>query len=413
MPDAQKRRYDARLLWVPAVLLLIVIFFVVRHYTRPVLHVRVAHVARQSLTRTNSTNGRVEPQHNFAAHAPAAGTIKALFVHGGELVPAGKLLLAMDDADARTRLASAAANVKGAQASLDAVRHGGTHEEQLSLTQDQARNQTDLADAQRNLDTLKKLQTQGAASPSEVQAAQQRLDAARTALQNVQSRKTGRYASDDIAHAQATLTEAQTSYSAAQQVVAESNVRSPFAGTVYSLPVVLSEYVQPGQELLQLADLHKLQVRAYFDEPEIGSLAIGQVAKVDWDAKHGRSWSGHVIQLPSTIISYGTRNVGETLISIDNPDGVLLPNINVTVTVTTQHLDSALTMPREALHTEAGIDYVFLIKGNAVHRQTVTIGVTTLTQVQILSGLQEGDVVATGTANGEPLAVGTPIRVDQ
>ena len=53
-------------------------------------------------------------------------------------------------------------------------------------------------------------------------------------------------------------------------MVADSNVRAPFAGTVYSLPVSVSEYVSPGDLLLQMADLTKLQVRAYFDEPELG-----------------------------------------------------------------------------------------------------------------------------------------------
>jgi HlyD family secretion protein len=413
MADAKQSKFDSRLLWIPALLLIILIFFSVRHWTRQSLPVRVARAERQSLTKTRSTNGKVEPQKNFEAPAPAPGTIKALYVHAGELVKPGQLLLSMADDDAKSRAASALANLRGAQANLDAMTQGGTQEEQLSLTDNLSKAQAEAADAQRNLYTLKKLQAQGAASPSEVASAQQRLDASQVTLQGLDNRRTKRYAAADLTHARASLAEAQAAYAAAQAVVDQSNVRAPFAGTVYSLPVSQTEFVQQGQDLLQMADLTKLQVRAYFDEPDIGELQIGQVAKIVWDAKHGESWTGHVARLPSTIITYGTRNVGETLISIDSPDATLLPNVNVTVTVTTQHLDNVLTIPREALHTEAGSDYVYIVSGDALHRKKLTIGSITLTQVQVLSGLAEGDTVALGTTNGDPIAEGVPIRIVQ
>jgi HlyD family secretion protein len=193
-------------------------------------------------------------------------------------------------------------------------------------------------------------------------------------------------------------------------VVAESNVRAPFDGTVYSLPVSQTEYVQQGSELLQMADLSKLQVRAFFDEPEIGNLKVGQPSVITWDAKPNLTWTGHVMRLPSTIVNFGNRNVGETLVSIDPSNQTLPPNANVTVKVTTEHVEDALTVPRDALHREAGKDYVYLVNGSSIRRRNVTTGAINLTQVQILSGLAEGDVVALGTTNGEPLAEGVPIR---
>jgi HlyD family secretion protein len=255
--------------------------------------------------------------------------------------------------------------------------------------------------------------------------AQQTFNAARLNLEGLEKRKSDPYGSDDLAHARAALADAKATYTAARAVVDQSNVRAPFAGTVYSLPVSQTEYVQQGQELLQLADLTKLQVRAYFDEPEIGSLQVGQAAQIVWDAKPGYTWKGHVVRLPSTIINYGTRNVGETLIAIDSPvsespngaprdnGGLLLPNVNVTVTVTTQRVHDALTIPRDALHREAGVDYVFLVSHGRLVRRDVRTGAINLTQVQVQTGLAQGDVVALGTGNGDPLAEGEPIRVIQ
>ena len=411
MAEAKANKIEARVIWIVAGLLLIVVFFAARHFTRQSLRIRVAHAERQSLTRTISTNGKVEPQLNFSAAAPAPGTIQKVYVRSGDHVRNGQLLLSMQDTDAASRLASASANLKGAQANLDAIRQGGTQEEQLSLTDNLGKAQADADAARHNVETLKKLQAQGAASPGEELSAQQRLDVANITLQGLQNRKTSRYARSDVAHAQASVSEAQANYAAAQAVIAQSNIHAPFDGTVYYLPVSQSQYVQQGEQLLEVADLTHLRVKAYFDEPEIGNLQIGQVATVAWDAKHGRIWNGRVDRLPSTIINYGTRNVGETIISLDNPDGDLLPNVNVTVTVTTQHLDNVLTIPREALHTEAGADYVYLVVGDAVHRQPVTIGSINLTQVQILTGLKDGDTVALGTTSGESITEGVPVRV--
>ena len=195
------------------------------------------------------------------------------------------------------------------------------------------------------------LQKSGSASASEVSSARQRLNSANNQIQLLEKRQGSRYGSADLDHARAALEDAQANYAAAQSVVAESDVHAPFAGTVYSLPVSRTEFVEQGKLLLQMADLNHIQVRAYFDEPELGKLAVGQPIKIVWDAKLGRTWKGHIARVPSTIIAYGTRNVGEVLIAVDDSGGQLLPNTNVTVTVTTQHEENDLEhSPRGAAH---------------------------------------------------------------
>jgi HlyD family secretion protein len=169
--------------------------------------------------------------------------------------------------------------------------------------------------------------------------------------------------------------------------------------------------VEEGKLLMQLADLHHERVRAYFDEPEIGRLAVGQKIQIKWDAKPGRIWNGHIQRTPITVMDLGTRSVGEVLVAVDDADGQLLPDTNVTVTVTISSDASALSVPREALHSENGKTYVYKIVKDGLQRTYVTIGTINLTQAAILSGLQEGDMVATGTINGQPLQEGVPIKV--
>ena len=70
----------------------------------------------------------------------------------------------------------------------------------------------------------------------------------------------------------------------------KSNVRAPFDGIVYSLPVKQGGFVAGGDLLLQMADLRKVLVRAFVDEPDVGRLAAGDVLEVTWDAVPGRVW---------------------------------------------------------------------------------------------------------------------------
>ncbi len=389
---------------------MIVVFYLARIATLTRVPVRTAVAQRSELIKTLPTNGKVEPQVNSEAHAPYAGLVKALYVHEGQHVSQGTLLLSMDDTDAKARLATAMAALKSAQDNYNSIVQGGTQAQRLSLSGELSRTQIDRDQAQRNLDALKKLQMTGAASSSEVAAAQTRLDTDNAALANLEQRRTNSYDASDLSRATATMADAEAGYVAAQKVLNEANVQAPFAGTVYLIPVSRTEYVNQGDLLLQMADLSKMQVRAYFDEPEIGQLHVGQPVMIQWDARPGKEWHGHIARIPSTIITYTTRNVGEVLVTIDDADNDLLPNTNVRVTALVANEPNALNIPREALHTENGKQYVYLVRGGKLHRTSVVTGNINLTQVEILSGLKEGDVVALGSTNGQPIGDGVPIE---
>ena len=406
-----KRRKTSRWIWLSAAIGLAIIFYFVRMATRSRIPIRVATVVRSELRKTTPTNGQVEPQPqvNYEAHAPFPGLIKALYIHEGQKVSQGTLLLSMDDTDARARLATALAALRTAQENYNAMLQGGTQAERLSLSGELTKAQIDRDQAQHDLEALKKLQLTGAASPSEVASAQQRLDMDNATLANLQQRKSNSYDAGDLNRSKAALADAQAGFEAAQQVMNQANVHAPFRGTVYLIPVSRTEYVQQGSLLLAMADLSRMQVRAYFDEPEIGNLHVGQPVTILWDARPDKTWHGHIARVPSTIITYTTRNVGEVLVTIDDADNDLLPNTNVRVTALVANEPNALNIPREALHTENGQAYVYRVERDILHRTNVRVGNLNLTQVEILGGLKEGDVVALTSTNGQPIGDRTPI----
>lgn len=410
MPTTETRRVNPVLLWVIFLAVLLFAFIASRIFNRDTVEVRVAPVTHQNLLKSVSTNGKVEPVEEFPAYAPAPGVIAKVYVEVGQKVKVGDLLIKMDDSDATARLATANANLHTAQSNLHDLTQGGTQDERLGFAGDLSRAKLQQQQATSDLAALKQLQQKGAASPSEVASAEQRLQSANTSLQNIQMRSTQRYSASDRSRVEAQVADAKAAVAAAQNGYANANIRAKISGTVYSIPISTYDFVPAGENLLDVADLNRVQVRAYFDEPEIGKLAVGQAVKIAWDAKPDQAWHGHISRAPTTVITYGTRNVGECIITVDDAHGDLLPNTNVIVTVTISQRFNVLSIPREAYHPDGG-SYVYRVVNNRLVRTPVQAGVVNLTRVEILSGLTDKDTVALNAINNRELSNGLPVKI--
>jgi HlyD family secretion protein len=376
------------------------------------LPVRVAEVQRHDIVRTVSTNGKVVPTVDFQAHAPTGGEIKNLFVNLNQSVTQGQLLLRMDDTQARKDVAAAQSAVIAQQNQMKIMKNGGTQDESLSARADLDAALQQQKQANNSLETMKRLQTQGAVAQNEVASAQQKLTDANAKVNQLQTRHTNRYSSGDFGVQQSQIMQAQAQLSAAQTEIAAVDIRAPFSGTVYAIPVSQYDFVTGGEALLDVADLTRLQVLAYFDEPDIGRLAIGQPVEIVWDAKPGLVWHGHILEAPTTVITYGTRNVGECLITVDDAHGDLLPNTNVTIKVTTMRRQNVLILPHEALHTEGAVNYVYRVVGDRLVKTAVQVGVVNPVSAEIVSGLKEGDKVALNATTEGDLSDGLRIKAE-
>ncbi len=395
--------------WLAGIVLAVIVLAAFMSRRRDV-PVRAERVVRTTITAAISTNGKIEPINNFEAHAPAPATVKRVAVKEGDRVKSGQLLLELDDAEARAQAARTLAQIKAAEADLNAVRSGGTHEEVLTARSELAKARAERDAAQNNLEALRRLQEKGAASAAEVKAGENRLKAAQAQVTLLEQKLAGRYSNPEVERVLAQLSQARAAYEAAEQLLRDSNVRAPRDGTVYSLPVRAGNFVNAGELLVQVADLSKLQVRAFVDEPDIGRLAPGQKVTVTWDALPGRTWEGAVSQIPATVVQRGTRTVGELTSVVDNPDGKLIPNVNVQVTITTVQHANALTISREAVRQEDGRRYVYeIVKGELVKRYVDT-SISNLTRMEVTGGLADNAQVAIASLSAQPLREGLSVR---
>src|SRR5271157_3658837 len=372
-------------------------------FRRSQVPIRIGHAERETITASIVTNGKIEALNNFEAHAPMATTVKKVYVQQGQWVKPGHLLLQLEDANARMQAARAEAQLKGAQADISAVESGGTKEE-VSATRNA------LVKAQTDRDAMQRLLKTGAASQAEVDAAQNQFRVADANVHYLQQKLSGRYSQQEVGHVKAQQVEARASLAAAQQLLMNSNVTAPREGMVYSLLVQQGGFVNAGDLLVQVADLHKVRVRTFVDEPEIGKLRTGQEVEVTWDALAGRAWKGTLENLPTTVVQRGTRMVGEVTCVVDNSDLKLLPNTNVNVAVITARVENALTVPRESVHQDSKGQYVYQVVHGELRRRDVQTSISDLTRIAVMGGLADDAVLALGATNMRPLSNGMLVK---
>jgi HlyD family secretion protein len=202
----------------------------------------------------------------------------------------------------------------------------------------------------------------------------------------------------DVLRSQLAVQQAQSDISALEEKARQGRINAPVDGTLYSLPVKTGDYVKVGDLLAEMADLHKVQVRAFIDEPEMGGLEAGLPVRIAWDALPNRSWQGKTDIVPKQVVAHGSRSVGELLCSVENNNLELLPNTNVNVKINLKERMNVVTVPRDAVETEAGKRYVFVVRpgvGNAtLEKREIQVGISDATSFEVLSGLQGTETVA-------------------
>jgi len=362
----------------------------------PAPAVRTVQAARENLSSTITSNGKVEPIVPHELRAKVNTFVRRVLATEGQTVKAGQVLAELDSAEVRAEAARLRNELLAAQEDLRAARSGGPAQELAQLDADLKKAESDAARWRRDAAALERLLGKQAASQNEVDDAKRELAQAEEHLAVLKTKKEElqRQAKVDADLAALRVERAQAALRATEEDLQSTQVTAPVSGTLYTLPIRAGQYVRVGDLLAELADLSRVRVRAFVDEPELGWLEQGQKVEITWDALPGRTWPGQTETVPKTVVSRGTRSVGEVLCSVENAGLELLPNINVNVRIRVREQANALVVPRGALRSEGTERVVYLLDGSTLRRRPVKVGITGATSVEILDGVKEGDWVA-------------------
>ncbi len=358
--------------------------------------VTVTQVTREDISSSITSNGKVEPVAPYSLRAKFDGFVKSVPASEGQQVHAGELLVELDDRDIVAQLYDARARLATEEDDLHAAETGGRADQAARVAGDlrTAQSQRDLL--QRQQAALTKLAAEKAATDEEVEENAAKLEQANAQVEQLRKAKEEFDREVQIDRGRLTLVveHSRAEIAALEEKEGSARLVAPAAGTLYSLPIHAGDFVHTGDLLGELADLHRVRVRAYIDEPELAQLKPDQTVEVRWDALPDRVWTGQTETVPRQVIARGARNVGELLCSVSNESMELIPNTTVDVRIQLNERHNALVVLRGAVQIADAHRYVYALDGDRLRRREVTVGISSPTKLEILSGLQQGDTVA-------------------
>lgn len=384
--------------WLTIVLIVAtaVVVWVFSRRTRPP-EVNFVKVTRETIVSSLGTNGKVEPIEWLPARAERAGTITRVLVTRGHEVRKGAPLVELDTRVANAELGKAQGAIQEARTQERVLDQGGRVAERQQVEADLERARLDLEAAQKQRAALERLVEKQAATRLELDTARQTVDQLQLRIHALEEHKAALVTGSDKEIARAKLQQAESAAAVERINLDLSVIHAPMDGTVYDFDLKAGAYVNPGDLVAKVGKLDRVRVTVYVDEPDLGKIHKGEAVIITWDALPGHQWKGEVDKLPTQVVRLDTRQVGEVGCVIENPDRDLLPNANINADIQAAVISGALVLPKEALRRQGSENGVFLLKDERVAWRKVTLGVSSYTKSQILSGLQEGDAVALPT----------------
>lgn len=306
-----------------------------------------------------SISGTLEPEREAVLRAQVQGSVLQTYADQGQAVSAGTVLARIDASGIQDAYNSARAAVVA------------------------ARNSADIA--ARDLERGEKLLAAGAIAERDVEQSRRSSIAARAALEDANSR-----------------------LAAAEKQFRSTTVAAPFPGVVSERPVSAGDIVQPGTSLFTVVDPSSMRLEASVPAEQLSLIRVGVPVVFTVSGYPGREFVGHIVRVNPTA-DPTTRQV-RIYVSIPNAGRTLVGGLFASGRMSTA-ARTGLVVPTSAVDVRGTSPAVVRIRGGKAEKVQVQVGVTDKSSetVEILAGLQAGDTLLLGAAQG--ITPGTPVRV--
>ncbi len=359
--------------------------------------VPVVKAVRGPILSLITTNATAEPSEWRAVTAGMAGRIDHVYVKSGDKVGPGRVLAMIENPTLESEIAAAEANFKEADASNAAAHRGGSARERAEIGALEAKLNVELASVRREHAAIARLVAKNAATKAELDTLSDRIAQLEVELKSASTRRAALVEVHATILTASRVDQAQTALREVSGRERLSLLTAPVKGTVYELSVKAGDWVEPGTLVAKVGALETMRIKVYVDEPDLDRVAVGMKVKVSWDAIPGETWEATVVQVPAQVTAMGTRMVGEVLATMPNPGMKIPTGANLNVEIQAERIEDALTIPKESLRRKDSRIGVLVADDGVLKWRDVRIGISSLSSVQVIDGLKEGDAVVAGS----------------
>ncbi len=324
--------------------------------------VKVFKVKRQKISEKLFYTGLIEAQNKIVITPEVGGKITKIYVESGDRVRKGKLLAELDTRAIRLQLEQAQAALAVAEASYN--------------------------DASRNMERMERLKQENAVSDQQYEKVKLAFDLADAQLQ-----------------------QAEAAVNLAKHSLNVSLMKAPFSGVIASKNADVGDVINPmmggyspSSGVVTLMDFSQVKIEVDVSHQDIVRIKKGQTAWLKVNAFSDKTFPGEI-----TVVNLAADPMTKKFkveIRVKNPDLLLRPNTFGEVVLEVSTHEDSLVIPQKAVLKNS---HVFLAKGNKAVKREIKIGLQNTDLVEILQGLEEGDLVVYegnyGLENGAELEV--------
>jgi RND family efflux transporter MFP subunit len=319
----------------------------------------IAVATNGSIMTGPTISGTLEPDREAVLRAQVSGSVLQTYADQGQAVSAGTVLARIDASGIQDAYTSARAGLVSARNAADVA------------AKDLARNE--------------KLLTAGAIAERDIEQSRRASIAAQAALEDANSR-----------------------LATAEKAYRSTTVTSPFAGVVSERPVSPGDVVQPGTALFTVVDPSSMRLEASVPAEQLASIRIGVPVNFTVSGYPGRQFVGRITRINPTA-DPTTRQV-RIYVSIPNSGRALVGGLFANGRMSTA-TTMGLVVPASAIDARGSFPIVMRVRQGKVEKVQVTVGLSDKTSetIEVLSGVQAGDTLLLGAAQG--ITPGTPVRI--
>jgi HlyD family secretion protein len=421
---------------------------------RGVITVQSGTVVKQDLTSLVTASGEIKPKNYINIGANAQGQLTKILVKEGDRVRKGQLLATLENVQPTADVDMQKAVINSAEAD-SAASEAGVKAADDNLRTMEAAIEKDKADLERmkaDFDRSQSLFNEHLLAKQDFEMKKFSYQAQVATLHEsemrlVQARAQREQTAMVLASAQKRIAQNRAGLVRFNDLLEKHNAYAPLAGVVTNLPVREGETVVPGIQnsaastIMTIADMSLITAEVKVDETDIVNVKLDQVADITIDAIPNKTFKGHVTEIGNTAILRSTGVAAsqsaissqeakdfKVVIALDNPPDEIRPGLSCTAKITTATRKNVLTIPIQALTVRqkgqlepkpaAGvkpppkatkpdpvaekakkeeIQGVFIVANGKATFKKVETGITGATDIEVLSGLNDGDTIITGT----------------
>ena len=388
--------------------------------------VQVQTVQLGDISTTYTYSGTVRPNQEVSVFSTLQGTVDAVYFDVGDEVTAGDVLFQMDTealednlAVLQAQLAAADAGVSSAETAVELV-DGASMQSQILSAQAAAQQAAlTLENTRTTYENNKQLYEAGILSKTEMDQTEMGLRQAEIANDQAQQalaliteqlpEESRRQANDGLRAAQAQKEAVEAQIASAQKSLDDAAVTSPISGVVSSCTVTENTLMSTALGApFTIIDTSTVKLSVGVSEQLINRLHVGDPVQVTVSAASEEPFEGVIHTVSPAAGQTGTYAIE---VELDNPDGLLKSGMFAEVVFTGDRSENTVILPRSAVLSDTQGDYVFVENSGTVRRADVETGIDNGDEIEITSGLSEGDrVVVKGQ---EYLSDGTSVTVQE